>query len=503
MGTTPVNESESHRSSLIQPSSQETSNDSSTATSRRGSTEVGTTKPPRERHRVRFNSSAKSEDSPAYVPPGDARHENRLSGRLEASKPLPRARKLQRGRSPTNGSFSPRDAALASASADITESPARSPIIPRPIGKFSLGNEDFELDELGEDHQIKKESAYDLDAQAASRAKSQQTANSRAESLERSLRERDVKAKTSSGGSGTSSPSASSTHSPLSAPMMGMPFDPKEIQMKRFEKKPRRYGVDDETESDDEHDHGGATRADRRKQRFKAIARNLMHSHRYPRDSKSLFRVKASGSGLDSGQMTPLMDRGDPVEYVQKPTEYRRGVLGSLMRLYQEEGISGLASRSRDNLSRLSPHISPTASGASTPRGSVSGASTPNLAAKAPKWYKDGPERPHSTSSLSDLVYSSTVLGQPGASPALSKQKRPSLRRDHSSGTLDRMLGRNKRRRSEEIVHIHDHIVEQLERCNYLVKLCRALMAYGAPTHRLEGMYLRVDLLVSLTAPAI
>ncbi|MCJ1472634.1 hypothetical protein MMC13_001283 [Lambiella insularis] len=482
--------SEPHRGSLTQPSSQETSNDSSTATSRRGSTDITHARPPRERHRVRFNSSVKPEDSPASVPSGDARQENSLSGRLEASKPLPRARTLQRDQSPRARSPSPKNAGSASVSADITEPPAILPIKHRLIGKFSLEDDDIELDDLEEERQTREESAYDLNTQAASRAQSQRTANSRAESLERSLKERDEKRKSSNAASGTSSPSSSSSsshHSPLSPRALGMPFDPKEIHMKKFQQKPRKYAVNDDTESEDEHD--GVTRAHRRKQRFKAMARNLMHSHHHTRDSTSLFRVKASGSGLDSGQMTPVDDRGDPMEYVQKPTEYRRGVLGSLMRLYQEEGLHGIASRSRENLAHFSPHLSPMGSGASTPRGSVSGASTPNLAAKAPKWYKDGPERPHSTSSLSDLVHSSTVLGRPGGLPAL---KRPHIRRNNSSGTLDRMLGRSKRRRSEEIVHIHDHIVEQLERCNYLVKLCRALMAYGAPTHRLEE-YMRMS----------
>jgi uncharacterized membrane protein YjjP (DUF1212 family) len=47
-----------------------------------------------------------------------------------------------------------------------------------------------------------------------------------------------------------------------------------------------------------------------------------------------------------------------------------------------------------------------------------------------------------------------------------------------------------KRNRGDESIVIHNHIQDVIARQKYLVKLCRALMQYGAPTHRLEE-YLR------------
>jgi uncharacterized membrane protein YjjP (DUF1212 family) len=42
------------------------------------------------------------------------------------------------------------------------------------------------------------------------------------------------------------------------------------------------------------------------------------------------------------------------------------------------------------------------------------------------------------------------------------------------------------RPRLEDEIRITVHIAETLSRQKYLMKLCRALMSYGAPTHRLE-----------------
>ncbi|KAJ9626519.1 hypothetical protein H2203_004152 [Taxawa tesnikishii (nom. ined.)] len=61
------------------------------------------------------------------------------------------------------------------------------------------------------------------------------------------------------------------------------------------------------------------------------------------------------------------------------------------------------------------------------------------------------------------------------------EQKRPSSKRSYSSG----MLSRFSRSRQEEN-RITVHIAETIAMQRYLLKLCRALMMYGAPTHRLE-----------------
>lgn len=52
--------------------------------------------------------------------------------------------------------------------------------------------------------------------------------------------------------------------------------------------------------------------------------------------------------------------------------------------------------------------------------------------------------------------------------------------------------GKLSKGRLEEQIKITKHIAETMSRQKYLHKLCRALMQYGAPTHRLEE-YLRMS----------
>jgi uncharacterized membrane protein YjjP (DUF1212 family) len=62
----------------------------------------------------------------------------------------------------------------------------------------------------------------------------------------------------------------------------------------------------------------------------------------------------------------------------------------------------------------------------------------------------------------------------------------------HSGGRkIDRAFEKLKKQRLEDEIRITVHIAETLSRQKYLIKLCRALMAYGAPTHRLEE-YMRM-----------
>ncbi|KAJ5988671.1 hypothetical protein N7481_003881 [Penicillium waksmanii] len=107
----------------------------------------------------------------------------------------------------------------------------------------------------------------------------------------------------------------------------------------------------------------------------------------------------------------------------------------------------------------LSPSIPPSAlaSGAATPR------------REKLKWYKKSNHR--STSSLVDasMNLSSTTL--PGIAPIQPGKKHR----------------KNKRKtRLEDEIRVTVHIAEILARQRYIMQLCRALMRYGAPTHRLE-----------------
>ncbi|KAK0283347.1 hypothetical protein LTR35_006421 [Friedmanniomyces endolithicus] len=197
--------------------------------------------------------------------------------------------------------------------------------------------------------------------------------------------------------------------------------------------------------------------------------------------------------GAQSDATTPVEEQGDFEFYRPHPKEYRGGVLGSLMKLYEQGRHPHSRSSSAQPLHRrglssdlivaTSPTISPPESGASTPGGS--------------NWFTRK-HREHSSPALSKLIGSSASLGSPLVSglgeqvtqrlkeqAEHEKSHRPGLGRRSRSGNALAALNRISRPRDEEI-RITVHIEQYLVRQKYLLKLCRALMLYGAPTHRLE-----------------
>jgi uncharacterized membrane protein YjjP (DUF1212 family) len=185
--------------------------------------------------------------------------------------------------------------------------------------------------------------------------------------------------------------------------------------------------------------------------------------------------------------------------------QYKRGVLSSLLQLYGGAGSAmqhalaggtgpthGDRRRSKETANllpvststRSSPDSSVPPSG--PPSATASGTTTPS---KRAKWYKPPS---HSSSSLAHLLASNTPP----------TQTQPDNNRSRSGSMLSAAIekikhpGRPKAEaehpRLEHAVEIHLHIKTVIERQKYLVKMCRALMMYGAPTHRLED-YLRMS----------
>ena len=443
-------ESEARLHSSLALTSPERSLDSSGAQSRRASVTEGDIMPLR-KHRVQFGESVQI---PSERPLG-VRREASSFGRLEgSSKPMPTALIHHSHPRQESRSHIPQ---VTDASIDITETPPQSPTKP-PVGKFSLGLGDSDLEDVTEEAKDDEGETQGLDEKEAS----QRTARSRAEGLSRSLRGQRSRHVHSSQSSMAGSPPASPPDSPTYT--TNKPLDLHSIPLEKLAKRRKKFGVEEESESEDEdHEESGMTPTQRRIRRLKATVADLIGAHHTPGESESLYRVKAANSGNTSGQVTPIDEHGDSVEYVERPPQYRRGVLGSLMHLYhQEEGGGG-------GLGFRSTHTSPAASGASTP------------VHKPPLWYKDDSNQ-SSTSSLTGLLNTSKHMIHLGGSPAESQQ-RP-LRRPRASQIKKVKYRRPKQ---ETVVHISRHIEEQLARYNYLVKLCRALMDYGAPTHRLEG----------------
>ncbi|KAJ5683543.1 hypothetical protein N7462_006708 [Penicillium macrosclerotiorum] len=155
------------------------------------------------------------------------------------------------------------------------------------------------------------------------------------------------------------------------------------------------------------------------------------------------------------------------------------GILSQLLKLHASQTNS--SSRAGSVITDDSDSETQVSSGATTPKKGMltppmpvsmppSGSATPRK--EKLKWYKKSAHR--STSSLVDASMNLSRASLPaGAAEALQPPGKKHKR--------------NKRRtRLEDEIRVTVHIAEILARQRYIMQLCRALMRYGAPTHRLE-----------------
>ncbi|KAK9460001.1 uncharacterized protein V1516DRAFT_713126 [Lipomyces oligophaga] len=152
---------------------------------------------------------------------------------------------------------------------------------------------------------------------------------------------------------------------------------------------------------------------------------------------------------IPSGMQTPV----EHEDYVPPPTQVKGGILSALLKLYNEPTNNQSARTSTDALS--------------TSRPLESGRTTPTR-----KWYSRSANA--STSSLVNLV----------PKPFHGLPTTPS-RENFGASTPGKRMGKRRSARADQI-RITVHIADILQRQRFILKLCRALMLYGAPTHRLE-----------------
>ena len=135
------------------------------------------------------------------------------------------------------------------------------------------------------------------------------------------------------------------------------------------------------------------------------------------------------------------------------------GVLSQLMKLNNPQQQQGDGRTSSE------------ASTPGTPGGTPPGATTPRK--EKPKWYK----RPPNTST-------STLVGGPGAgnTSGSSTPGNESL----SVASKRRSKQPDRKQRLEDEIRVTIQIAEIIARQRYIMQLCKALMKFGAPTHRLE-----------------
>ncbi|KAL8708069.1 MAG: hypothetical protein Q9220_007001 [cf. Caloplaca sp. 1 TL-2023] len=460
--------------------SAEHSTESSTSHSRESS------RPPKPRNRVRFTPGGESLDNNNQRAAFHVRDENSEPRRPSRKpRPLPRADNVDQGSRGTDPTLTP-DQSNAESS---TPSDRRPPI---------LRNSSSSDTELGQE--ADEDGGLEMNIGVASlKAHSQQSAQDRAERLSRMIGSH------SAPGSRTASPFRSSPlHSPPPSPpadTQAPPLDFDSIPLTKLHSR-RTYGIEDD--SDDEDDKGQRVSPHKKSKSLQDAAARLIQHHKKKntkaengqRDHDHSLKVLAPPTPLRSGQVTPIQERNQQ-DYVPRPNEYREGLLSSLLKLYDERGVgSALSSTLTTSAAALSRQRRPSSGDQIPGDEKLEELSPPSSGTTTPKthrqkWYSN--QHPSSTGSLSNLIHSSTVLAQPGGSPATvppsghGQTARPQLAlKSRSVSALDTVLGRKKGPRVDESIHIQVHIAETMTRQAYLMKMCKALMNYGAPTHRLE-----------------
>ena len=234
-------------------------------------------------------------------------------------------------------------------------------------------------------------------------------------------------------------------------------------------------GINEHQTGDGRHGHGRELPFEEHRA-LKKAAYELVRSHsRKDKPDAHLPHVPAGDPGTVTRPSTPVEEQGFAEHYVPPPTQYRGGVLSNLLKLYKSpEPVER-------RKSEISEYSTPGDSGVSTPT--------------RRKWY----EQNKSQDTLSNLVEASVRLGAlagtPGTRSSLvsnqtsgagtpekfGRPKRPKHKRTSSN----RLLAFSRNRMDDEI-KITVHIAETLSRQKYIIRLCRALMLFGAPTHRLE-----------------
>lgn len=190
-----------------------------------------------------------------------------------------------------------------------------------------------------------------------------------------------------------------------------------------------------------------------------------------------------------SGQSTPEGTLSRPDSWYGSRARGVGGILGQLLKLQATQGSSppsrgsvSVTDSSDSESQASSGTVTPmTPSGAVTPSAVIPGAPTPGSATprkEKVKWYKK--PNPHSTSSL---VEASMNLSQPTL-PITEASFAPKPKKHKKKQQYEK--GKKNKPRLEDEIRITVHIAEIISRQRYIVQLCRALMRYGAPTHRLE-----------------
>ncbi|KAF4589702.1 DUF1212 domain membrane protein [Ophiocordyceps camponoti-floridani] len=187
-----------------------------------------------------------------------------------------------------------------------------------------------------------------------------------------------------------------------------------------------------------------------------ALAQTLVKSHTLRDKARDLFHRRPPAQ-------EPHQD------YVSRPPRYRGGILSSLLKLYNDDRGPGGGSNNSSGYTTPTLLATPLMSPRASPP-----PSRPASTAGGPRVRSGMGLFGTSTASLSELIKSSSMLAAPVTSD-IHDQWTDKIRREKPQRSSRKARAR-----------ITVHIAGIISRHRYLLKLCRALMMYGAPTHRLE-----------------
>lgn len=205
------------------------------------------------------------------------------------------------------------------------------------------------------------------------------------------------------------------------------------------------------------------------------------------RGLNALPRVRASSPGLHSGQSTPSEDH-NPDDCLASRSHNNFGVLANLLRLHDRRHAATNYGPSPEYISYPDSLHLRNGSFDNT-NSSERSLSQDSGIVKPPKrkWWEK-----NSSSSSPPLSWTNSSTKSSFSNPS---GQRPPLRRSRSSGGLTPAIQRLVKMRAHEDARdemcITVQLAETLSRQRYLLRLCKALMKYGAPTHRLEE-YMRM-----------
>lgn len=439
----------------------DTPHTSSTASSTNLSS--GGSRPQREKQRVRFQSGGESLDQQNHREMFDVTKGVSSQSVKEGKKPMRGPRPDPPPKPLELSTIQPLDSKppfplVDAASADITEAsrPTTSKVRPSIMRPPSGDAAAFGLNPLPS-----VEGQGQDDQKAAEKAASQRHAWKRAERVSRETGSH------SAPGSKTASPFSSAPGSPRLPHQR--PLNLEDWPAEKLKQR-TKYGIDDDSDEDtDEYspDDRSAKKKHPKNPFLKAAARFIRHHT--SGDVCGLSDIRVPPTDLRSGHTTPVYERESEL-YVPKPKAYRDGFLSSILKLYQQEGQDSINETSRPNESGAA---SPLSSGQSTPK-----------QRQHDKWYQN--RYSASYSSIGSAVDSTTEPANEKALSSIPPSTAPKRhKKNHRNSASDKIPGHGKK--YEETIQIKLNIAEVLKRQAYLLRLCKALMMYGAPTHRLEG----------------